>query len=174
MFEQQQVHSSLQDSSQYSGRFNNAVVWMVSTRPATSKSSRPFNNPLVTLPKAPIAIGMIVNFIFHSFFNSLAWSWYLKSFLILSVLFCGQPEHLSRQSLLASWCPGFVFWPIFTMLRSGSSQCLLWFSSQFYKTEEALIKAPILFGITTSIMFQMFFFIFLSSWANICLHFCFL
>ena len=26
--------------------FNNAVVWMVYTRPPTSKSSRPFNNPL--------------------------------------------------------------------------------------------------------------------------------
>ena len=30
--------------------FNNAVVWMVSTRPPNSKSSRPFNNPLVTVP----------------------------------------------------------------------------------------------------------------------------
>ena len=27
---------------------NNVVVWMVSTRSPTSKSSRPFNNPLVT------------------------------------------------------------------------------------------------------------------------------
>ena len=34
--------------------FSNAVVWMVSTWLPTSKSSRPFNNPLVTLPKAPI------------------------------------------------------------------------------------------------------------------------
>ena len=40
--------------------FNNAVVWMVSTWPPTSKSSRPFNNPLVTVPKAPITIGTIV------------------------------------------------------------------------------------------------------------------
>ena len=40
--------------------FNNAVVWMVSTRPPTSKSSRPFNNPLVTVPKAPITISIIV------------------------------------------------------------------------------------------------------------------
>ena len=31
--------------------FNNAVVWMVSTQSPTSKSSRPFNNPLVTVPK---------------------------------------------------------------------------------------------------------------------------
>ena len=39
---------------------NNAVIWMVSTRPPTSKSSRPFNNPLVTVPKAPITIGTII------------------------------------------------------------------------------------------------------------------
>ena len=29
---------------------SNAVVWIVSTRPPTSKSSRPFNNPLVIVP----------------------------------------------------------------------------------------------------------------------------
>ena len=60
--------------------FNNAVVWMVSTQPPTSKSSRPFNNPLVTVPKAPITIGIIVTFMFHSFFNSLARSRYLSLF----------------------------------------------------------------------------------------------
>ena len=32
---------------------NNAVVWMVSTRLPTSKSSSPFSNPLVTVPNAP-------------------------------------------------------------------------------------------------------------------------
>ena len=42
---------------------SNAVVWIVSTRPPTSKSSRPFNNPLVTVPNAPITIGIIVTFI---------------------------------------------------------------------------------------------------------------
>ena len=75
--------------------FNNAVVRMVSTQPSTSKSSRPFNNPLVTVPNAPITIGIIVTFLFHSFFNSLARSRYL--FHILSVLFCGQPGQQSRQ-----------------------------------------------------------------------------
>ena len=49
--------------------FNNAVVWMVSTRPPTSKSYRPFNNPLVTVPKAPITIGIIVTLMFDSFFQ---------------------------------------------------------------------------------------------------------
>ena len=36
---------------------SNAVIWIVSTRPPTFKSSRPFNNPLVIAPKAPITIG---------------------------------------------------------------------------------------------------------------------
>ena len=39
---------------------NNAVIWMVSTRPPTSKSSSPFSNPLVTVPNAPITIGIII------------------------------------------------------------------------------------------------------------------
>ena len=59
---------------------SNAVVWIVSTRPPTSKSSRPFNNPLVIVPKAPITIGTIVTFMFDSFFNSLARSKYLSFF----------------------------------------------------------------------------------------------
>ena len=60
--------------------FSNAVVWMVSTRQPTSKSSWPFNNPLVTVQKAPIIIGIIVTFMFHCIFNSLARSRYLSLF----------------------------------------------------------------------------------------------
>ena len=48
---------------------NNAVVWMVSTRPPTSKSSSPFSNPLVAVPNAPITISIIVTCMFHSFFQ---------------------------------------------------------------------------------------------------------
>ena len=59
---------------------NNAVAWMVSTRPPTSKSSRLLNNPLVTLPKASITMGIIVTFMCHSFFNSPARSRYLSFF----------------------------------------------------------------------------------------------
>ena len=36
-----------------------------------SKSSSPFKNLLITVPKAPIKIGIIFTFIFHSCFNSL-------------------------------------------------------------------------------------------------------
>ena len=59
---------------------NKDVIWMVSTRPPTSKSFRPFNNPLVTVPRAPIPIGTIVTFMFHSFFNSQARSRYFAFF----------------------------------------------------------------------------------------------
>ena len=59
---------------------SNAVVWIVSTCPPTSSSSKPFNNLLVIVPNAPITIGTIVTFMFHSFFNSLARSRYLFVF----------------------------------------------------------------------------------------------
>ena len=58
----------------------NAIIWIVSTRPSTSKSSRPFNNPLVIVPKALITIGKIVTFMFHSSFNSLVKSRHLSFF----------------------------------------------------------------------------------------------
>ena len=59
---------------------NNAVVWMVSTRPPTSKFFSPDSNPLDTVPNAPITIGIIVTCMFHSFFNSIARSRYLSFF----------------------------------------------------------------------------------------------
>ena len=48
---------------------NTAVIWMVPTRLPTSKSSSPFNSPLVTVPNAPITIGIIVTIMFHNFFQ---------------------------------------------------------------------------------------------------------
>ena len=76
----------------------NAVVW-ISTCPPTSKSSRPFNNPLVIVPKAPITIGTIVTFIFHSFFNSLARSRYL-SFFSLSFRFIPWSAGTAKLTIL--------------------------------------------------------------------------
>ena len=60
--------------------FNNIVVWMVSTRPFISNSSTLFINLLVTVPKAPIIIGINVTFMIHSFFSSLVCSIYLYFF----------------------------------------------------------------------------------------------
>ena len=42
---------------------------MASTRPLTSKSLSPFSNPLVTVPNAPITIGIIVTNMLYSFFQ---------------------------------------------------------------------------------------------------------
>ena len=48
---------------------SNVVTWMVFTRPPISMSSIPFNNPLVTVSKAPVTIGIIITLIFHNFFQ---------------------------------------------------------------------------------------------------------
>ena len=65
---------------------NNVVIWIISTRPLISMFSGPYSNPLVTLPWAPITIGITVSFMFHCFFGSLARTWYL-SLLLLSFTF---------------------------------------------------------------------------------------
>ena len=62
---------------------SNAIIWIVSTRLPTSKSSRPFNDPLVVVLKAPITISIIVTFMFHSYFNSLARSRYCYHYYYL-------------------------------------------------------------------------------------------
>ena len=74
---------------------SNAVVWIVSTRPPTSKSSRHFNNPLVIVPNTPITIGTIVTFMFHSFFCLQGRGTY-PSFHFPSDLLCGPPGQQSR------------------------------------------------------------------------------
>ena len=59
---------------------SNAVVWMVSTLPLISKSSSPLTSPLVSVPRTTITIGIIVTFMFHSFFSTQARSRYLSFF----------------------------------------------------------------------------------------------
>ena len=94
---------------------NNAVVWMVSTQPSTSKSSSSFNNPLVTAPKGPITIGIIVTFMFHSFFQ---FSSKVEVFILLFTFFQFYSV-VSRDSkvdnfaisLFCCWLLwGLVFW----------------------------------------------------------------
>ena len=89
------IHRSLSDSKspQVSrtllgilADLKSAAVRMVSTCPLIFKSSSPSANPLVTLSMAPITIGIIVNYMFLGFFNSLARSRYL-SFFSLSFKF---------------------------------------------------------------------------------------
>ena len=59
---------------------NNAVVWIISTHPVISKSFCPCTNTFVTVPRAHITICIIITFMFHSFFNSLARSKSLSLF----------------------------------------------------------------------------------------------
>ena len=101
---------------------NNVVVWMVSTLSPTFKSSSPFNNPLVTVPKLPIIIGIVITFMFHSFFNSLARSKYLSFFFagtakstILQILFF---LFIIRSGLLAE-----IRWSV-CMSKSHRSLCV--------------------------------------------------
>ena len=77
----------------------------------------PFNNPLVTVPNAPITIGIVVTCMFHSFFKSLARSRYLSffshsfSFILWSA---GIPKSTIMQVLSFFFCwllLGLVFWP---------------------------------------------------------------
>ena len=93
-----------------------AVVWIVSTRLPTSKSSRPLNNSLVIVPNTPFTIGTIVTFMFHSFFNSLARSMYLSfsSLSFRNILWSAEPAKSTILQIIffccwLLWC--LVFWP---------------------------------------------------------------
>ena len=103
---------------------SNAVIWIVSTRPPTSKSSRPVNNPLVIVPKAPITIGTIVTFMFHSFFNSLVRSRYLF-FFSHSFRFCGSPGQQSRQFCKFSFFFVVDYYKVCSSGRVKGSVCRL-------------------------------------------------
>ena len=97
---------------------NNAVVWMVSTRPPTSESSSPFNHTLVTVPKAPITIGMIATSMFHSFFNSQARSKYL-SFFSYSFSFTLWSAGTAKSTILQVLSFFFLFFFLLITIRSG-------------------------------------------------------
>ena len=91
---------------------NNAIVWMVFTRPIISKSSSPRINPLVTLPKASFAIGIIVTLTSHNFFSSLVRSRYLSFF---SLFF----QFYSMVSLTAKSTIRQVLLLLLIIIRSG-------------------------------------------------------
>ena len=93
---------------------SNAIVWMVSTRPLTSKSSRPFNKPLVTAPKAPITIGKIVTFMFPSYFFQFSSK---VDVLILLFTFFQNYYVVSRDSKVDNLQVVFFFFII--IIRSG-------------------------------------------------------
>ena len=96
---------------------------MVSTRPPTSKSSSPFNNPLVTVTKSPITISIIVTFMLHSlFFFSFHWQGPSNGILLFTLLqfyFV-----ISRDSEVHNFCK-FSFL-LLIILRSGHLAEIRW------------------------------------------------
>ena len=95
---------------------NNAIVWMVFTLPLISKSSSPFINPLVTVSRAPIRIGIIVTFMFHSFFNALTSSTYI-SFFSHSFSFTRWSARTAKSTI-------YVFSFLYIILRSDRVQVI--------------------------------------------------
>ena len=107
---------------------NNAVIRTVSTRSMISKSSSPLTDPLVTVSRAPITIGIIVTFMFHSFFNSLAKSRYLSLFShSFNFTWTAKSMILQVLSLLLiiikSGCLAEIRWSV-CMLKSQKSLCI--------------------------------------------------
>ena len=96
--------------------FNNDVVWMVSTRPPTFKSCNPFNNPLVTVVKAPITIGIMFTFMLYC---SLARSRYL-SFISISLSFILWSARTTKLTILQ-----VLFFLFFSFLLITIRSCLL-------------------------------------------------
>ena len=99
---------------------SNGVVWIVYTRPPTSKSSRPFNNPLVIVLKARITIGTTVTFMFHRFFNSQARSRYL-SFFSLSFTFILWSVGTAKSTILQ-----ILFFFLLIIMWSGLLAGIRW------------------------------------------------
>ena len=121
---------------------SNAVVWIVSTRPPTSKSSRPFNNPIVIVPNAPITIGTIVTFMFHIFYNSLSRSRYL-SFFSLSFRFILWSAGIAKSTILLLL---IIIIIIIYSLRVFHISFIWWFLTGIWMTA-SLLKSLGLFSI---------------------------
>ena len=100
----------------------NDVVWIVSTRPPISKSPSPFNNPFDTVPKAPITFGIIVTFMFHSFFQ------FKVEVLILLFTFFQFYSVVSRDSKVDNFANSFFFFFFFLLIivRSGRLAEIRW------------------------------------------------
>ena len=93
---------------------------MVSTRPPTSKSSSTFNNPFVIVSNAPITIGIIVTFMFHSFFKFPS----KVEVLILLFTFLQFYSVISRDSKVNNFASSLFF--LLITMRSGLLTEIRW------------------------------------------------
>ena len=97
---------------------NKSVVWIVSTRPAISKSPSSSTNLLMTVPRASIKIIIIVTFMFHYYYHYYYYYYYYYSLRVFHIIvswwyFTGV---WLTASLLQSPELFPVFWPISVML----------------------------------------------------------
>ena len=107
--------------------FDSDAVWIVSTHLVISKSSSPWINPLVTVPGAPIAIGLIITCMFHSFFFTfLVRSRYLSLFLF-SFDFTLWSVHNFTNSLF-----------FLLTITQSSCQAEIWWSVHISKSQRSL------------------------------------
>ena len=109
---------------------NDAIVWMVSTRPLFSNSSSPFTNPLVTIPSAPNTIGITVIFMSHIFSVLKQGLGTYLSFCFLSILHCDLPGRKLHNS-----AGSFFF--LLTITRSGRLVEIRW-SDYISKSQKTL------------------------------------
>ena len=116
---------------------SNAVVWIVSTRPPNSMSSpRPFNNPLVIFPNAPITIGTIVISCSTVFFNSLARSRYL-SFFSLSFRFILWSAGTAKSTIVQILFFFFFFFFFLLIIIRSSLLAGIWWSVCMLKSHRS-------------------------------------
>ena len=92
---------------------NNAIVWIVSTRPVIFKFSIFCIIPSVIIIKAPITIVMNVHFTFHVFSIPLQGLVFYPFFHILPILLCGQPGQQSSKFCKISFL-------LLIIIRSGN------------------------------------------------------
>ena len=95
------------------------LVSRVPAYPLTSKSSVPFNNHSVTVPRALITIGINITFMFHSFLIPKQSRSTYPSFRILTILLCGLSRSQSPQS-----CEFSLF--LLIIIRSGRVAEIRW------------------------------------------------
>ena len=123
---------------------NNAVVWMVSTRPLIPKSSSSCTNPFETVPSAPITIGITVIFMFHSFFCSLARFRYLSLFRLsfsLTLWSEGTAKLAIQQVLFFADCHWIIIIITIWSFRVFHISISWWFFTGVWVTA-SLLKSP--------------------------------
>ena len=130
--------------------FNNAIVSMVSTRSPASKSSRPFNNPLVSVPKAQITIAIIVTLLILllSLLSLLSFSHWCLLMVFHWNLSDGRSPQVSRTFL--------------SILADLSNDVVWMFSacppfSSYYQVFGIVLSTSIMIGIPVTFMFHNFF-----------------